>query len=243
VDDADEPALQFGRSLEQVMPNMPASTHQAKQSSHLAPRDEPGAWQSQKLQEGLTQRRKGAKISEALLNFAPLRLCVRLKTRPQAPRHLELDTMSWNVWMRLACVVVSSFLMTSCLKFGDEFEFLAPDVTAAHLKHIEERTCIDLPEGSVGMALYSNATGIDPWMVAKIHIPPDKVNALLASKPFEGYKLGHSTLISGADRPWWTPDQMNKPLTGDIKRSNAFVNWSLGREGEKHMLYIRWDTF
>jgi hypothetical protein len=184
VDDADEPAFQFGRSFEQVMPLISSSS-----SNH----------------------------------------------------HFRDDFAA--TWLRSTSAIFLSLLLASCLKFGDEFEFLAPDVTAAHLKRIEERTGIDLPEGSVGMALYSNATGIDPWMVAKIQIPPDKVNALLASKPLEGYTPGHSTLISGADRPWWTPDQMNKPLTGDIKRSNAFVNWSLGREGEKHMLYIRWDTF
>lgn len=141
--------------------------------------------------------------------------------------------------MRVACAVVSSFLITSCLKFGEDLEFLEPNVTAKHLEVIEKRTGIDLPLGSVGMALYSNATGIDPWMLAKIQIPSDKADALLASKPFQGSKPGHSTVVSGFDRPWWTPDQMNEPSTGDIKLSNALVNWTLGQEGKKHMLYIR----
>jgi len=78
------------------MSNPPSSTKQAKQSSHLAPRDELGAWQARQNQTRLTQRRKGAKIPESLLNFAPLRLCVRQKKHLLEHGASKLATASWS---------------------------------------------------------------------------------------------------------------------------------------------------
>lgn len=150
---------------------------------------------------------------------------------------------SWSAWCRLLVALLLATMVAGCFDFGKAEEFTAPNVTATHLRDIEKRTSIDLPEGSIGEALYFDGTGIDPWMVAKIQIPSDKVNALLATKPFQGSKPGHSSLVSGFDRPWWTPDQMNEPSTGDLKLPNAMVNWTLGQEDKKHVLYIRWDTF
>ncbi|MEZ5387650.1 MAG: hypothetical protein R3F13_19240 [Prosthecobacter sp.] len=166
-----------------------------------------------------------------------------MSRRPSSSSHTNIRDDFADAWLRLTSVIIVSLLLASCLKFGEEREFIAPNVTSAHLDVIEKRTGIDLPKGSVGMALYSDATGIDPWMIAKIQIPSDKATTLLASKPFQEAKPGHSSLASGFDRPWWTPDQMNEPSTGDLKLPNAMVNWTLGQEDKKHVLYIRWDTF
>jgi len=132
--------------------------------------------------------------------------------------------------------------VTCCFDSDGGQEFVAPNVTAKHLQDIEKRTGIDLPDGSVGMALF-DGSGRDPSMWAKINIPSDKVDALRASKPFQGARPGASTLVSGFDRPWWNPDQLTDASTGSISLSGALVDWTLGQEGKKHMLYIRWDTF
>ena len=272
------------------MSNPPSSTKQAKQSSHLAPRDELGAWQARQNQTRLTQRRKGAKIPESLLNFAPLRLCVRQKKHLLEHGASKLATASWsavaerrerslasatplssvhrfpqtllalakrcraslptalqdavaNIWMRVACVVVSSFLMTSCLKFGEELEFFEPNVTAKHLEVIEKRTGIDLPQGSVGMVLYSNATSIDPWMLAKIKIPADKVEALRKSKPFTSPPPKSPTSITDPTRPWWKPQDLINASNGESSRGSQLLQWTLGQEKDDQMLYISWYTF
>lgn len=145
--------------------------------------------------------------------------------------------------MRLTCAIVVSVLMTSCLDFGEDVEFFAPKVTAAHLEVIEKRTGIELPEGSVGMALYSNATGIDPWMLAKIKIPAEKVVMLRASKPFTLPQPVTPTEIDGETRSWWKPDELARASRGQIDINSTLITWTLGEEGNDHMLYLAWYTF
>jgi|GEM_PF-4739251 len=146
-------------------------------------------------------------------------------------------------WMSVIYAVVISMLVTSCLEFGEENEFLAPDVTAVHLQVIEKRTGIDLPEGAVGLALYSNATGIDPWMLAKVRIPSDKVEALLASEPFKLPKPLNPTTVMGASRPWWKPHELTKASSGQFDIKSDLVIWTLGQEAADYVLYIQWLTF
>lgn len=145
--------------------------------------------------------------------------------------------------MGVITAVVISMLMTSCLDFGEENEFFAPDVTANHLQVIEKRTGIDLPEGAVGLALYSNATGIDPWMLAKVKIPSDKVEALLASEPFKSPKPANPTTTMGTSRPWWKPYELTKSSSGQFDLKTDLVMWTLGQESADHVLYIQWVTF
>ena len=164
----------------------------------------------------------------------------RLRSRLSAT---ALHDAGANIWMRVVCVVVSSFLMTSCLKFGEELEFFEPNVTAKHLEVIEKRTGIDLPQGSVGMVLYSNATSIDPWMLAKIKIPADKVEALRKSKPFTSPPPKSPTSITDPTRPWWKPQALINASNGESSRGSQLLQWTLGQEKDDQMLYISWYTF
>lgn len=148
-----------------------------------------------------------------------------------------------SIWMRLACLVMSLLLMTSCLDFGAENEFFAPSVTAEHLKTIETRTGIDLPKGSIGMAFYSNATGIDPWMLSKVKIPSDQVAAFLASDSMQKPKPDHPTSSSGSTRDWWKPEDLQHSTKGEFSHNHSIVIWTIGQEGTDHVLYIKWLTF
>jgi hypothetical protein len=148
-----------------------------------------------------------------------------------------------STWISVISALVLSMLVTSCLDFGEENEFFAPDVTAVHLQVIEKRTGIDLPEGAVGLALYSNATGIDPWMLAKVRIPSDKVEALLASEPFISPKPINPTTIMGTSRPWWKPYELTKAYSGQFNIKTDLVVWTLGKESADYVLYIQWFTF
>lgn len=242
------------------MPNPPSSTQSAKQSSHLALRDELGAWQARKVQEGLglpasasasaswsavAERRERSLASATPLSSVhrlPQTL-LTLAKRCRASLPTALQNAGASIWMRLAFVVVTSFLITSCLEFGEELEFFEPNVTAKHLEVIEKRTGIDLPQGSVGMALYSNATGIDPWMLAKIKIPADKVEALRKSKPFTSPPPKNPTSITDPTRPWWKPQDLINASNGESSRGSEVLQWTLGQEKDDHLLYISWYTF
>ena len=154
-----------------------------------------------------------------------------------------LQNAAAAICMRLTCAIVASLLLASCLDFGEELEYFAPDVTAAHLEVIEKRTGIDLPVGSVGIALFSNATGIDPWMLTKIKIPSDKVGALLDSKPFKSPPPKTPSSMPGVARPWWKPHELSNVSSGEFNIKSTLVTWSLGQEGSAHILYIGWFTF
>lgn len=158
-------------------------------------------------------------------------------------RHSKPLTPCHSHWVRLYASALIAILMTGCLDFGEENEFFAPNVTAEHLQVIEKRTGIDLPQGSVGLALYSNATGIDPWMMAKIRIPSDKVEALLTSAPFKSPQPLTPTTVMGAVRPWWKPNELAKASSGEFNMKSDLVMWTLGLEGTDHVLYVQWFTF
>ena len=148
-----------------------------------------------------------------------------------------------SFWMRVAFAVGISMLVTSCLDFGEENEFFAPNVTADHLKVIEKRTGIDLPEGAVGLALDRRACGLMPPMIAKVRIPSAKVEALLASEPFKSPKPLTPTTVMGASRTWWKPHELTKASSGQFDIKSALVMWTLGQEAADHVLYIQWLTF
>jgi hypothetical protein len=170
---------------------------------------------------------------------APFGVRSRSETRAQLPlSQASRLPAATPVWMSLVSALVVSPLLTSCLKFGEELEFFAPDVTAAHLKTIETRTGTKLPEGSVGIALYSNATSIDPWMQAKIRIPSDAVQG------FKTKELKSATsdlaIVIADFRPWWKSRHLIKIAEGDFHTESAFVQWTLGTENGDQVLYIHW---
>lgn len=146
----------------------------------------------------------------------------------------------------LKCVAglfVLPLVLAGCLDFGEKNEFLAPDVTNQHLTIIEKRTGIKLPEGSTGLALYSDASGIDPWMTAKIQIPNDKADKFRTSEPLRNEKPGSPSISSKSKHPWWKPGELQAGSSGQFMQSHARVTWFLGQEGSNHILYLRWETF
>ncbi|MBK8090427.1 MAG: hypothetical protein IPK32_00105 [Verrucomicrobiaceae bacterium] len=133
--------------------------------------------------------------------------------------------------------------MSGCLDFGAKSEFLAPNVTDQHLSIIEKRTGIKLPEGSIGQALYSDASGIDPWMIAKIQLPNDKVDDFRKSEQLRKEKSEKHSITTEPKHTWWTPGKLESNSSGQFMQANARVTWFLGREVSNYILFLRWDTF
>jgi len=268
------------------MPNPPSSTQSAKQSSHLAPRDELGAWQARQAQEGLTQRRKDAKFRRASGNFAPLRLCVSLDKRPQGLGLPASAPASWSavaqmrgrslasvpplssvhrfpqtlltlakrcraslptalhdagasLWKRLSLSLALPLLLAGCFFHPGEEECFAPNITWQHLTGIEKDTGVDLPDGSTGLAFYSCEVG-HPYIMAKIKIPSDKLDELLASKPFTSPQPDLPANHPIPSRLWWKPSQMMQIKDGEFHHKTDWVRWHLGKENNDSVLYILW---
>ena len=222
------------------MPNPPSSTQSAKQSSHLAPRDELGAWQARKAKEGLTQRRKGAKIPESLLNFAPLRLSVRFQNCARTSKLLECRTRA----ALLTVLALSITVLSSCLDFGEKNEWIAPDVTKLQLEQISNITLISLPAGTEGLAYLFDGSGIDGAMAAKLRIPPEKEAELLSAEIFTKGEKKQPTQGIGPGRPWWKAGSMTTPIARTMTiKGNQYLGCIYGKEVSDHILYITWfDT-
>jgi hypothetical protein len=198
------------------MPSPPSSTKQAKQSSHLAPRDELGAWQARQAQEGLTQN---------------------------CSHHFKLFVAATKTAL-LAVLAISITALSSCLDFGEETEWIAPDVTKLHLEQIGNMTLIPLPAGTEGLAYLFDGRGIDGAMAAKLRIPPEKEAELLSAEIFTKGEKKQPAQGIGPGRPWWKAGSMSTPIARTMTiKGNQYLGCIYGKEGSDHILYITWfDT-
>jgi hypothetical protein len=240
------------------MSNPPSSTKQAKQSSHLAPRDELGAWQTRQAQEGLglpasapaswsavAERRERSLASATPLSSVhrlPQTL-LALAKQCRASLPTALQNAGATLGYQIPSVIAILVLCTGCLKFGDESELFHPNITVGHLENIEARSGMNLPEGSVGLAWYKNSTGIDPWGLVKIKIPAEKATLLLKSEPFASSVEANPKIEINKDRRWWEPQKLTQASSGNFKAGAAYFTWTLGQDQFDHILYVSWMTY
>jgi hypothetical protein len=132
--------------------------------------------------------------------------------------------------------------LTGCFRFGDDIELSGDRITAAHLKEISALSGIQFPAGSHGIEYFYKGDAIDPSLLAKIEIPKEKREEILANNVF---KLGKADggVLAGAVPKWWQPEK----LTSRIYRNHAldharFLECFLGEEDGKLMLYLLWMT-
>jgi|TARA_B110000196_G_scaffold313805_1_gene321018 hypothetical protein len=75
----------------------------------------------------------------------------------------------------LLIVVASALLGTGCeLKFGDDNELIAPNVTSKEMAEVTQRTGIQFPVGATGLGYVFFGSGIDDALAIKVLIPEEK---------------------------------------------------------------------
>jgi len=74
------------------------------------------------------------------------------------------------------------------LKFGDDNELIAPNVTAKKMAEVTQRTGIQFPVGSTGLGYVFFGSRIDDTLAIKILIPAEKKSGFLKNDLFKSGK-------------------------------------------------------
>ena len=139
-----------------------------------------------------------------------------------------------------ALCILACLFIAGCFDAKNE-EWLAPDVTQKHLTEISSLTQIKLPEGTTGLAYFYVGSGRDDSLAAKLKIPAEKVNELLANPIFKTGKDEHPGNGVGTHIDWWDVDTLSEPVhrTADLN-SGSVLGCAFGKDGKDYILYITW---
>jgi hypothetical protein len=86
----------------------------------------------------------------------------------------------------LLIVVASALLGAGCeLKFGDDIELIAPNVTFKEMAEVTQRTGIQFPIGASGLGYVFFGSGIDDSLAIKVLIPNEKKSDFLKNNLFQ----------------------------------------------------------
>ncbi len=141
----------------------------------------------------------------------------------------------------LAVLAAGLCAFTGCLKYGDDTEVLAPNVTTQHLLQVSSLTGIRFPDGSTGLAYYYLGSGIDDALAAKVAIPADKKDAFLQNEIFQKGSTNAPNVQIGKPKAWWKIDALTDRTDRTLGLPKArFVECTLGVEDGKMVVYISW---
>jgi hypothetical protein len=142
--------------------------------------------------------------------------------------------------LRFYATMLLALLSSGCLKFGDDTEFLAPNVTSQHLQQVTALTGIRFPEGSVGLAYLYHDSGKDPALAIKVSIPNEKKNEFAQNEIFQKGAT-NSAANPIAEIGWWKPEILKGRTDRKLDLPHRrFVECSLGVEEGKSVVYISW---
>lgn len=132
-------------------------------------------------------------------------------------------------------------LTAGCLKFGDDKEFLSPNVTIQHLQRVNSLTGVQFPPGTTGLAYLYLGSGIDDSLAIKVAIPPEKREDLLRNEVFVKGRQEAPHLQIGRAKPWWKLDALKHSTHRKLELPQGrFLECSLGEEDGKLVLYLSW---
>lgn len=147
--------------------------------------------------------------------------------------------MSTRVLFAVLALGLCSF--AGCLKFGDDTEVLAPNVTAQHLQQVSSLTGIRFPDGSTGLAYYYLGAGIDDALAAKVAIPGEKKDTFLQNEIFQKGSTNAPNIQIGKARAWWKIESLTERADRSLQLPQArFIECTLGIEDGKLVAYISW---
>ena len=127
------------------------------------------------------------------------------------------------------------------LKFGDDIELVAPNVTAKELAEVTQRTGIQFPVEATGLGYVFFGSGIDDSLAIKVLIPDEKKSDFLKNNLFQSGKKNKPSLQIGSNQSWWNL----KELKDRVDRTKSltkgrYVECSFGKAEGKWVAYISW---
>jgi len=138
-------------------------------------------------------------------------------------------------------LAVGFLSLIGCVKFGDDTELLAPNVTTQHLQQVSSLTGIVFPDGSTGLAYYYHGSGIDDALAAKVVIPRDKKDIFLQNEVFHKGRTNAPNVQIGKPKTWWRIDTLTDRIDRTLELPQGrFVECTLGVEDRDLVVYVSW---
>ncbi|MDP6083405.1 MAG: hypothetical protein QGI37_06425 [Verrucomicrobiota bacterium] len=127
------------------------------------------------------------------------------------------------------------------LKFGDDIELVAPNVTAKELAEVTQRTGIQFPVEATGLGYVFFGSGIDDSLAIKVLIPDEKKSDFLKNDLFQSGEKNKPSVQIGSNQSWWNL----KELKDRVDRTKSltkgrYVECSFGKAEGKWVAYISW---
>ncbi|MDP7178219.1 MAG: hypothetical protein QF749_07990 [Verrucomicrobiota bacterium] len=127
------------------------------------------------------------------------------------------------------------------LKFGDDIELVAPNVTAKELAEVTQRTGIQFPVEATGLGYVFFGSGIDDSLAIKVLIPDEKKSDFLINDLFQSGEKNKPSVQIGSNQSWWNL----KELKDRVDRTKSltkgrYVECSFGKAEGKWVAYISW---
>lgn len=137
--------------------------------------------------------------------------------------------------------ILAVCLLAGCdLNFGGDYTLNALSFTDEHLKTIERVSHLTLPEGTRGLNMFYQGSGIDDALIAKLEIPEEKVltimNEIEMIKGTEG--VASESIAVGHD--WWSENMMNIKLHRKLNVRSDYLEMILGQEEDNWILLLKW---
>lgn len=158
---------------------------------------------------------------------------------PKAPRNRYLGPgLLLAVLAGLGAFFLDMYLGLREAFFSPPVVLSGEQFDAARLAHVAADTGIVFPLGTVGLE-YHYRHGQDPYGFAKLSIPADKVDFLLAHA-----KIVHMPGFVPASDPglsWWQPQSLvnMRELSGKHDESTA-AKCVVGEESGRTIVYVAW---
>ena len=142
----------------------------------------------------------------------------------------------------LLIVVASALLGTGCeLKFGDDIELIAPNVTSKEMAEVTQRTGIQFPVGATGLGYVFFGSGIDDALAIKVLIPEEKKSDFLKNDLFQSGEKNKPSVKVGSNQSWWNLKELKdrEDRTKSLPKGR-YIECSFGKVEGKWVAYISW---
>jgi len=142
----------------------------------------------------------------------------------------------------LIIAIGTALLGAGCeLKFGDDIELVAPNVTSKEMSEVTQCTEIQFPAGTTGLDYVFFGSGIDDSLAIKVLIPEEEKSDFLENDLFNsGEKIKPSVQIGG-NQSWWNLKELKdrQDRTKNLPQGR-YVECSFGKEEGNWVAYISW---
>lgn len=124
--------------------------------------------------------------------------------------------------------------------FGEDYTRDATSFTAEDIKTVETASRLKLPEGTRGLNMFYQGSGIDDALIAKLQIPGDRAaDVAEAISAIEGSQ-GSASESLAQGHAWWNEEQLQVKIHRSLNVDSDFLEIILGQSDGEWILLVKW---